>query len=279
MPIRLAASSMLAVGQTPTEQLRFLRRCGFSGMELRLTVTRQELPAYLDNLRAGLGETHMQVCSVIIPDDSFTRPFDGRVAMESKLASLARNLRIAGRLGAVSLFCPEYRAQDPLPLWNPPPLMSDRERALLIELLRRAAEVAEKVDGTIVVEPINRYETHLVHRLETAAELCQAAGSPRVGILADFYHMNLEEADIAESLNAAAPLIRHVQLADSNRLLPGQGHLDYRPGFRALVRSGYDGFMALECRAEESLETVLPECVRYLNTELACSAAFGSLAH
>lgn len=107
MPIRLAASSMLAVSQTPTEQLRFLRRRGFSGMELRLTVTRQELPAYLDNLRVGLGETHMQVCSVIIPDDSFTRSFDGRAAMESKLASLARNLRIAGRLGAVSLFCPE----------------------------------------------------------------------------------------------------------------------------------------------------------------------------
>ena len=238
---------MLASGRTPGDQLTFLRQCGFTGMELRLAVPDPALSAYLDSLRAAIDETGMRICSVITPDDTFSRSFDSRSAMEAKLASLERNLRIAGPLGAVSLFCPEYRAQDPLPLWDPPSAPTALELALLVELLQRAAEVAEKVGGTIVLEPLNRYETHLVHRLETAAEFCEATGSPRVRILADFYHMNLEEADIGASLAAVAPLVGHVQLGDSNRLLPGQGHTDFRPGFRALLQAGYDGFLALEC--------------------------------
>ena len=264
-------NSMLAQGRTPTEQLAFLRRCGFTGMELRLILGDADLPAYLSSLRAALEETGMRICSLITPDATFSRAFDGREAMEAKLASLCRNLRIAGPLGAVSLFCPEYRAQQPLPLWTSAPPMTVAERALLVELLSRAAEVAEQVGGIVVVEPLNRYETHMVHRLETAADICQAVGSPHVGILADFYHMNLEEAHLDESIAAAAPYIRHVQLADSNRYLPGQGHMDYRPGFTALQEAGYNRFMALECRAQGSVEVELPRCVQFLQDELTAS--------
>jgi sugar phosphate isomerase/epimerase len=269
MAIQLAASSMLAPGQTPREQLAFLRRHGFSGMELRLTLPDADLPPYLSSLREALEQTGMRICSLITPDATFSRAFDGREAMEAKLASLIRNVRIAGPLGAVSLFCPEYRAQQPLPLWTPAPPMTDAERALLVELLSRAAQVAEQVGGVIVVEPLNRYETHLVHRLESAADLCQAVNSPHVGILADFYHMNLEEAHLDQSISAVSKWIRHVQLADSNRYLPGQGHMDYRPGFRALVETGYAHFMALECRARGALEEALPRCVQFLQNELA----------
>ncbi|MBX6772021.1 MAG: hypothetical protein IRY83_09880 [Chloroflexi bacterium] len=36
--------------------------------------------------------------------------------------------------------------------------------------------------------------------------------------------------------------------ADSNRYQPGAGHLDFRPGFAALKRIGYGGWLTLECR-------------------------------
>ncbi|NIV36779.1 MAG: TIM barrel protein, partial [Anaerolineae bacterium] len=108
--------------------------------------------------------------------------------------------------------------------------MTCKERSLLLELLSRAADVAEKTDGRVVIEPLNRYETHLVNHIGTAAELCESVGSPRLGILADFYHMNLEEADMEQSITDVAEHIFHVQLGDSNRLLPGQGHLAFQPG-------------------------------------------------
>ncbi len=269
MAIKLAASSMLAQGKTPNEQIEFLHRCGFSGMELRLTLEEKDLPAYLENLNQVLDRTGVSISSLILPDSSFSRPFDSREAMEEKLRTLQRNLHIAGPLGAVSLFCPEYRAQQPLPLWNPPSVISESEQSLLVELLSRAAETAEQAGGIIVIEPLNRYETHVLHTLESAMNLCELVGSPRIGILADFYHMNLEETDVRQSIIAAASRIFHVQLADSNRLLPGQGHMDFKPGFQALLETGYDRFMALECRSRGSLDEDLPHCIEFIRTNLS----------
>jgi sugar phosphate isomerase/epimerase len=268
MAIKFAASSMLALGKTPLEQLEFLRGCGYSGMELRLTLGDGDLPDYLENLNQALERTGVCICSLITPDSSFSRLFDSREAMEDKLRSLQRNLRIAGPLGAVSLFCPEYRAQQPLPLWNPPSVINDDEKTLLIELLSRAAETAEQVGGIIVIEPLNRYETHIMHTLESAMKICELVGSPRVGILADFFHMNLEEADVRRSIIAAARRIFHVQLADSNRLVPGLGHMDFKPGFQALLQSGYDRFMALECRAPDPVDESLTHSIEFIKSEL-----------
>lgn len=269
MTIKLAASSMLAPGENPMQQLAFLRNCGFDGMELRLKVPDGELPDYLNDLQRAIDATGLRICSLIMPDPAFALPFDGRQSMEAKLSSLVRNLHIAGPLGAVSLFCPEYLPQQPLPLWNPPKPMTSVEQELLVELLSRATEVAEQVGGMVVLEAINRYETHLVQTLDTAYRLCQLVNSPRVGLLADFFHMNIEEADFEASLLGVAGSLRHVQLGDSNRLLPGQGHLDFRPGLRALSHSHYDGFLALECQAGGPPEITLPHTVDFLRRQLA----------
>jgi sugar phosphate isomerase/epimerase len=269
MTIKLAASSMLTRGNTPLEQLEFLKSYGFDGMELRLILSNEELPAYLADLQLATEKTGLKICSLITPDASFSQAFDRRSVMEAKLISLQRNLQIAGPIGAVSLFCPEYRSQIPLPLWNPQAPMTALERELLVELLSRAAEVAEKTNGTIILEPLNRYETHLIHRIDEALDIIHMVDSARIGILADFYHMNLEETDISKSISAAEGKIYHVQLADSNRLLPGFGHMDFQTGFRALHKTGYDRFMALECRAKDQLESDLPRTVQFLKNKLS----------
>jgi sugar phosphate isomerase/epimerase len=81
----------------------------------------------------------------------------------------------------------------------------------------------------------------------------------------DFFHMSIEEPDIAASIESAAGFVRHVQVGDSNRQLPGYGHTDFTSGFAALRRIGYDGYLALECRIPDDPEQELPACVRYLS--------------
>ena len=80
----------------------------------------------------------------------------------------------------------------------------------------------------------------------------------------DFFHMNIEEADIAESLRAAGKHIAHVHLADSNRRLPGLGHTDFASGFAALRDTGFDGTLAIECRVTGDPEEVLPHALQFL---------------
>jgi sugar phosphate isomerase/epimerase len=66
--------------------------------------------------------------------------------------------------------------------------------------------------------------------------------------MADLFHMNIEEVDLGQAIDATGDYLRYVHLADSNRFEPGAGHLDFRPALAALKRIGYDGFMTLECR-------------------------------
>jgi len=82
--------------------------------------------------------------------------------------------------------------------------------------------------------------------------------------MADFFHMNIEEADIAASIRAAGQHIVHVHVADSNRLQPGKGHLDFRPGFAALKESGYDGYLGIECRISGPYNEALAESAALL---------------
>ncbi len=85
----------------------------------------------------------------------------------------------------------------------------------------------------------------MVNRLEQGVELIQTVGLPSVRLAADTYHQNIEEADPAAALRAAAPYLGHVQVSDSNRLEPGAGHLDW-PLFGATLRDiGYRGSVAL----------------------------------
>ena len=121
---------------------------------------------------------------------------------------------------------------------------------------------------TAVLEPINRYETSFYHSLEEAVTACDRLGSNRIKIVADFFHMQIEERDIVESIESAAGYIHHVQLGDSNRELPGQGHTDFRAGFAALQRTGYDRFLAIECRIPRDPERELGQCVEFLRRQM-----------
>ena len=55
---------------------------------------------------------------------------------------------------------------------------------------------------------------------------------PRVLALADLFHMNIEEADMAQPVLNAGPLLGHVHIADNNRLEPGAGCMDVRADLR-----------------------------------------------
>jgi sugar phosphate isomerase/epimerase len=116
----------------------------------------------------------------------------------------------------------------------------------------------------VLLEPINRYETHFINRLEQAVEICREARREHVKIMADFFHMSIEEPDISSSLEAASKHIAHIHLADSNRLLPGCGHTNFKKPFLILKKAGYRNFMALECGVPGDPHESLAKSVAYL---------------
>ena len=123
-----------------------------------------------------------------------------------------------------------------------------REEALarLADSLAQLAEHAAGAGGRVLLEPLNRYETDLCNTLQQGGELLVRVGSERLALLADLFHMNIEEHDIAAALGAAAAQLGHLHFVDSNRRPAGCGHLAYAPIAAALRAAGYRGWASAE---------------------------------
>ena len=125
---------------------------------------------------------------------------------------------------------------------------STRASALvkLADSMEQLAEHAASHETELFFEPLNRYETDLVVTLADGARLIGEAGTSNLKLLADLFHMNIEESDIAGSITKFGSLIGHLHFVDSNRSAAGMGHIDYGPIAAALRTVGYRGFASAE---------------------------------
>lgn len=123
-----------------------------------------------------------------------------------------------------------------------------REEALahLAVALNELGEYARGRGTFVLYEPLNRYETNLLNTLADAAKFVRELTTTHVKILADLFHMNIEEVNLADAIRASGSLIGHIHFADSNRRPAGLGHMDFRPIVAAVRDIGYDGYFAAE---------------------------------
>ncbi|MBI3974298.1 MAG: TIM barrel protein [Chloroflexi bacterium] len=121
----------------------------------------------------------------------------------------------------------------------------ERGREQFVALLRRAGKIAADHGITLVLEPLNRRETNLITTVAEGAEVVLAAAHPAVRLMADLYHMVMEDEPFA-ALESAPDLLAHVHVADTGRLAPGTGEYDYAGFFGTLRRIGYAGRIAAE---------------------------------
>jgi len=123
-----------------------------------------------------------------------------------------------------------------------------RELAItwLAEALNELGEHAVSLGQPLLYEPLNRYETNLFNRIADTAAFLKILTTRNVKILADLYHMNIEEANVAEAIRAGAGFIGHVHFVDSNRRAVGMGHTDFTPIVAALREIGYTGYLSAE---------------------------------
>lgn len=124
----------------------------------------------------------------------------------------------------------------------------DRARALgsLAEALEELGDHAAEHKVPLLYEPLNRYETNLFNRVGDTAAWLRTLRTRNVRILADLFHMNIDEANTAAALREAGSLVGHVHFADSNRRAIGFGQTNVAPIFAALREIGYAGYLSAE---------------------------------
>ncbi|MDH3718553.1 MAG: sugar phosphate isomerase/epimerase [Planctomycetota bacterium] len=116
----------------------------------------------------------------------------------------------------------------------------------LSDALNELGLYAQQYGVPLVYEPLNRYETNLVNTLAQGVQLLDALDTDNVRLLADLFHMNIEERDIAAAIREAGPHVGHIHFVDSNRRAAGMGHLDFAPIVAAVQEIDYNGYLCAE---------------------------------
>ena len=124
----------------------------------------------------------------------------------------------------------------------------EREQSVawLAEGLRILEKIAFEQGVFLIYEPLNRYETNMFNTLGAGVEFIQQKNLTNVKLLADLFHMNIEEVDSAKSILTHGNHIGHVHFADSNRRPIGNGQTNMTNIANALKEINYAGYVSAE---------------------------------
>lgn len=241
LAVSVAPTAFAAVAGTSDLAALFARlaEIGYDGVELAVRD-----PATLDAARLGgmLGDAGLQPVAIgtgqAFVDDGLSLSDARAQVRQAAAARLRGHIELAEALGCPYVIIGLVRGR------TPPAASRAEALARLQEELRSLADHAGRRSVRLLIEAINRYETDLVNTLDEAAELAESV--PGAGLLADTFHMNIEEAHPESAIVRHASRIAHVHLADSNRLPPGRGHFPFATLLGVLEAVGYRGWLSVE---------------------------------
>jgi sugar phosphate isomerase/epimerase len=249
--------------KTIRERARLLQELGYQGLELGS----EFLDRSVDSIKSELEGTGIVVSALV----GSIKLLDTDPRVRAQAIELDRQrLQMAKQLGAsgvieVPTFGPNH-FQDLSPVMTP----REIEDRLLIAALKQLAPDVERTGVNLFIEPLAKKETHYLNLQSHGAEIIRSVGAPGFKLLSDFYHMQMEEKDIGETLTRYGMYTGYVHLADGRkRTEPGSLPFDYRPGFRALKKAGFAGWLTVESGASDSPKAALARALNYLKQQWA----------
>ena len=111
---------------------------------------------------------------------------------------------------------------------------------------RDICDYAKKKNIIMVVEVLNRYETHLFNTLSEASRFCTDVGSENAKVQLDTYHMNIEEKSWGKSIKSAGRKLGYAHVIENDRGIIGTGLVKWEEFFKALMDISYNGWLTIE---------------------------------
>jgi len=261
--VRFGVRSPLPNQMTLRERAQLVKRLGYDGIELGNEWSEKPVE-FLQEQLAGIGIAVSAVVGSIKLLDTDPLVRAQGVELDRQRLELARTLG-ANNMIEVPVFGPN-KFQDLSPLMT----AREVEEQLLVAELKELAPNVQHTGVNLMLEPCNRKETHFMYLQSQAAGFIEAVGAPGFKLLSDFYHMQLEEKDIAATLKQYGKYTVYCHLADGKaRTEPGSLPFDYRPGFRALKGWGFSGWLNMEFRPTDNPEAALARALAYIKKQWA----------
>ncbi|MEP0521368.1 MAG: sugar phosphate isomerase/epimerase [Hyphomicrobiales bacterium] len=123
---------------------------------------------------------------------------------------------------------------------------SDAELDNVAHALEATAKYAKSLGLLFGIEPVNRYETHLINTGWQAVAMIERIGADNMFVHLDTYHMNIEEKGISQGILDARDYLRYIHLSESDRGTPGAGTVGWDEIFATLKAVDFKGGLAME---------------------------------
>jgi len=227
------------------EQIAFAADQGFTAWEDNEAVSRP--PAQIDAMAKALRQRGMTMGVLVasMPKWSQFRPLlgaDDGAEREAMLADLGPAIEVAKRLDAKWLTVVTGFMDPKVPI--------DLQTARIIELMRRAGDVAAQHDVVLVMEPLNTITNHpniFMRTIPQGYMIAKGANSPGVKVLADLYHAQIQAGNLIPTLQSCWDEIGYIQFGDNpGRLEPSTGEINYKTIVGWLRKRGYAGVIGME---------------------------------
>jgi len=245
------------------EKFKYIKAMGFDGFE----IDGKLLVENVDAVKAAIAETGLPVTTACGGYDGWIGDFL-EVRRKNGLIQIARILEALAEVGGKGIVVPAAWGMFTFRL---PPMTSPRsledDRKAVSDSLRQLDEVAGRTGTTVFLEPLNRYQDHMINTLAEARAYIVDNKLKHTKIIGDFYHMNIEEDDISAAFHANRDLLGHVHIADNHRYQPGSGSIDFKRHFDQLRADGYDGYIVYEGRIRaEDPAAAYQQSLQFLRT-------------
>lgn len=236
--------------------LETLRRLGFDGVELNIRDPEAVDPGRLKAHLAGFGLVLSMFASGLTAKTSrLSLATDEEARRAESVRRTVGFLEFAREFGAGVIA--GYLKGSPE---DAKPGNRDRLRASVAEI----GPVADRLRVPFLLEAVNRYESPYGHSLADTWDLAREARTPFVQILPDTFHMNIEEANMAEALTLHQGCFTSLHLSDNTRRFPGFGAIDFGRVLAILDGIGYPGKLAIEGNLGRGLVEDVEAAMRYL---------------
>ena len=250
----LSCQDKLLPGDNYTEKYINAAKAGFDSVEINGS-KQPPLETRVEEIKAAVNESGISPSTICGGYQGWIADYD-EDKRKNCLKQIKAMMPAMAEIGAQGVVVPAAYGMFSrvLPPFVPPRSKED-DTAVLIGSLYELGTEAAKHGTNVYLEPLNRYEDHMVNTVKDAVELVEAVGQKSVAVMLDLFHGSIEETDMPEVIETYAAHINHIHIADTNRLQPGKGHMDYAPIAAALSRIGYSGYCAMECGVKgEGLE-------------------------
>ena len=177
------------------------------------------------------------VCSLGLPQENWAS-----VNPAGAIEFLGVALKVSSAIGAEALSGVTYGGIGERSGYPP----TEKELDNVARVLDTVSSQAQRLGLHFGIEPVNRYENHLINAGWQAVNMIERIGSEHIFIHLDTYHMNIEEKGAGNGILDTRDYLRYIHLSESDRGTPGEGCCDWDEVFATLAAINFKGGMAME---------------------------------